>query len=370
MLTLCEECSTPLVFTAEHQWLNNGDIVQKRDHRHRLVFLESENLDPLFRGIEQIIGMPVDNIIINCVRRTLLTYMRLFVSDNVRERIHNKEISPKVIDDSFREGALPTGFGRYEFVDMRYEGDEDDFFTVSVTEPFSLPMCVAAHNAAMEAILGYDHGVVYLDLGQDIYNITAFPSPHPDEFKGRLDMPRYEHNNGDFELKRCPSCGGPRALTWYMWHMNRGIIYNEMNRRRMAMMSPSELEPIFAELEKELGDTIPRVVVEAQRRFTRTGFYSMSDVTDAGDFRSQLALRGLGNLKHLEVRRKGVRMLVENACLPLLIVGMMQGVFETAFDLDSNAEWSHSGEGTLELHITPLRITQSVDGVVSPTQSV
>ena len=50
MLTPCSECGAPKYFTQEHLWLNNGDIVQKRDQRHRLIFLESENLDPLFAG--------------------------------------------------------------------------------------------------------------------------------------------------------------------------------------------------------------------------------------------------------------------------------------------------------------------------------
>jgi hypothetical protein len=48
---LCEVCHTPLTFTTENVWLDNGDIVQKRDQRHRLVFIESENMDPLLQGI-------------------------------------------------------------------------------------------------------------------------------------------------------------------------------------------------------------------------------------------------------------------------------------------------------------------------------
>jgi hypothetical protein len=61
----------------------------------------------------------------------------------------------------FRDVARPMGFGDYRYVDMRYEGGEDDFFTVSVKEPFSPTMCAASHAAAMEAILGYDHAVTY-----------------------------------------------------------------------------------------------------------------------------------------------------------------------------------------------------------------
>ncbi len=364
MLPMCEECNAPLVFTGEHIWLNNGDIVQKRDERHRIVFIESENLDPLFKGIEGIIGMPVENIIINCVRRSLLTYMRLFVSDEVREKVRKGEISLKAMDDGFRNMAIPSGFGKYEFMDMRYEGDDEDHFTVSVSEPYSLPMCVAGHNAAMEAILGYDHGVVYSELEPDLYSITAFPSPHPEEFKGRLTMELYNHRDGDFELERCATCGGPKPLSWHRWYLNRGIILNERNRRRLTLMSPSEMDPIFVELEEELGETIPGVVVEAQRRFTRTGFYSMDDVATEGDFRTELALRGLGNLRELEIRRRGVHMYIENACLPLLVVGMMQGVFEMAFDLDSNVEWVFSEESNLEVQITPTGVVKEA---VEPT---
>jgi len=357
MSGLCEECKVPKVFTGEHLWLDNGDIVQKRDQRHRLVFIESENLDPLFQGMEQTIGMPIQNIVINCVRRTLLTYMSLFISDEVREKVHNKEVSLKAMDDGFRDLARPMGSGRYEFVDMRFEGDKDDYFAVSITEPYSLPMCVAGHAAAIEAILGYDHGVTYSEAAPGVYNVTAFPFSHPKEFKGRLDMPYYEHVRGAIELERCATCGGPKALAGYRWYLDRGIIMNISNGRRMALMSPSEMDPVFTELEAELGDTIPRVVVEAQRRFTKTGFYSLFEVKDENDFRVELAVRGLGNLKEINVRRKmGVHMIVENAALPLMLVGMMQGVYESAFDVESHVEWEVSAEGDLSVEITPRTV--------------
>lgn len=354
MLKPCKECGAPQVVTGETLWLDNGDIVQKRDQRHRMIFIESENLDPLFRGIEEIIGSSVEHIVIGCVRKSLLTYMRLFISDEVRERVRAGKIGLNDMDAGFRDLARPMGFGRYEFVDMRFEGDEKDFFTVSISEPYSLPMCVAGHIAAMEAILGYDHAATYSDVGQDLYYINAFPHPHPEEFKGRMAMERYEHQDGDLELEGCAACGGPKALSGYRWYLDRGIIMNRFSKRRMAMMSPAELDPVFLELEEELGDAIPRVVVEAQRRFTRTGFYSIDDVADEGDFRAQLALRGLGNLKELNMRRKGARMRLENAVIPLMIVGMMQGVFELAFDVASGVEWEYSDDGSLEIEIAPL----------------
>jgi hypothetical protein len=80
----------------------------------------------------------------------------------------------------------------------------------------------------------------------------------------------------------------------------------------MAMIGPHELEPVFRGLEEELGDTIPRAVVEAQRRFSSSGFYDHEVVLDEGDFRKQLALRGLGNLRSLEASKRGLNMLLDN----------------------------------------------------------
>jgi len=119
-------------------------------------------------------------------------------------------------------------------------------------------------------------------------------------------------------------------------------------------MGDALLQPVFSELEEELGDEIPRAVVEAQRRFTESGFYTMDDITEEADFRTQLALRGLGNLKELSMKKQGMHMRVVNVVLPLILVGMFQGFFEMSFDLrSSDVDWQISEEGDLEMEATP-----------------
>lgn len=98
-------------------------------------------------------------------------------------------------------------------------------------------------------------------------------------------------------------------------------------------------------------------MVEAQRRFVKTGFYSIEEVGDEGDIRTQLALRGLGNLKEITMGREGVHVRLDNATLHLMVVGLIQGLFEMAFGIDSNVEWEFTGEGNLEVQVTP-QITQ------------
>jgi hypothetical protein len=121
----------------------------------------------------------------------------------------------------------------------------------------------------------------------------------------------------------------------------------------MALQGPNELEPVFQELEAELGDTIPAVVVESQRRLTRSGLYPEEMLGDIDKSRAQLALRGLGSLKDLEVDRQGLRMRLNNTTLHLIIVGMMQGLFEPAYDTDTEVDFEFTEESDLELEIKP-----------------
>jgi hypothetical protein len=121
----------------------------------------------------------------------------------------------------------------------------------------------------------------------------------------------------------------------------------------MAIQGNAHLDPIFYELEAELGDVVPRAVVEAQRRFTRSGFYTMDDIAEEGDFRTQLALRGFGNLKEIDMKRAGMHIRLENAALPLIVTGLTQGFFEMGFSTDSTVDWELSQEGILEVDVKP-----------------
>jgi len=350
----CPECGVPEIITSEQQWLNNGDIVHTREQTSRIVFIETENLDPLFRSIAQIIGTDIERMIITATRRGYRVYLGAFVPEETREKIRKKELDYMPIVESFFHLGGLNGLGRYSFVGMRYEQDDDDFNITRISEPFSMPMTISAHLGDLELVTGVDHGYTCEEVSPDLYEIRVFPSPHPKELSKRLWFEPYHHREGDLELERCPTCGGPKILGGYQWYSDRGVIVNKTTRRRMAIQGDALLNPVFDELEAELGDTVPRAVVEAQRRFTRSGFYTMDDIIDEEDFRTQLALRGMGNLKQLEMKRKGMNMRVENVALPLIVIGHAQGLFEIGFDVDTTVDWELSEDGDLQVEVKPM----------------
>jgi hypothetical protein len=351
---ICPECGVPEFITSEHLWLNNGDIVQARSQAARLVFFESENIDPLISNIQDIIGLPIEHMVITTESRAVRHYVSRIVPEEVKAQIRRKEMDPVPIALAMMDVARLMGHGAQEFVDQRTEHDDDDYYIVKMIEPFSVPLVAGTIAGATEAVLSGDRGVTYEQLEPGVYKVTTFPSPHPEELKQRMHLEAYAHRDGDTELERCATCGGPADLSGYRWDIGRGVIINEATGRRIVLMGPQELDRIFDELRDELGETIDRTVVEAQRLFTRGGFYSIEDVATEGDFRALLALRGLGNLKEITVKRKGLRMRLANAALPLIVVGMMQGAFETFLGVDSSVEWSLSEDWDLEIEVTPV----------------
>jgi hypothetical protein len=290
----CPECGVPIYITGEHLWLDNGDIVQSRDEGHRITFTESENIDSLFSNIESIIGFPIDDLVTTSVHKAVRSYVSLLVPEEVKRLCHNKMLDPIPIARAMMDVSAMMGQGRQEYVDHSYENSSDDFYTVKVHEPFSMPMMCGIISGAVEAVLGEERGVTHKRLSEESIEITVFPAPHAAGLKERLKGQRYHHHSGGIKLQRCATCGGPLALCDYQWHLDREVINSKSKGRRMVMMGPQELDLVFKELEAELGDTIPKVVVEAQRRFAANGFYSLWDAKDADDFGGLLALGGTG----------------------------------------------------------------------------
>ena len=365
---VCPECGVPIGITSEHLWLNNGEFVQLRRQDGRLAFLECENLDPLYKIIGEIIGMPVEHMIINATARGLRAYLSEFMPKETISLLRSMTPGNEALEKQCRQIldglsqasimiAKINGTGRYEGKEYRYENDLSDFSRTWIYEPYSIPFVVGSLMGNTAALVGGHHEVEYHQILHDVWEINSRRVAETDtELNERLSFTPFVHREGDIELEGCSSCSGPASLSHFKWHLDRGVVINTLTGRRMAILGPTLLDRVFEELEVELGDTIPRTIVEAQRRFVKTGFYSIEEVQDEGDMREQFALRGLGNLKEIKVGAKGVRARVDSAILHLIIVGLIQGLFEMAFDIESYAEWEYSGEGDLTVEVRPKGI--------------
>ncbi len=69
-------------------------------------------------------------------------------------------------------------------------------------------------------------------------------------------------------------------------------------------------------------------------------------------------LKGRLRFRQFEIRpgdiHFGLHIHIENAFLHLIVIGLVQGLYEYAFDRDTHLEWELSEEGELRVDVTPL----------------
>lgn len=350
---MCPECGVPTLLAQGQAWLNNGDIVQRGAESARVTVVECENLDPLFLNIEDIIGISIERLLINIAARGNKYYIYNIIPEEARQMIKSKELEVLPFVESITTLAQLYGNARYELLGFRFENGPEDYSRHRVIEPYSLPLTVGAYAGAVSGIVGGEAAVSYKKVTPDEYIYTSQRTQYPAILKEKLRMPVYEHKDGDIELERCGTCGCPSEVASYEWNVQKGKITNRQTGRRMVLLGPAQLDHIFDALEGELGDTIPQTVIEAQRRFVRTGFTSIDIMEGEEDLRTQLALRGLGNLREFKISRKGAHLRLDSACMYLIVAGLVQGNFELAFDADSNIAWEFTRQGDLLAEITP-----------------
>ncbi len=371
MIETCQGCGVPVMVSGGLKWEDNGVISLAASSRNRMVMFESETIDRIFEGIADLIGMPIEHIIIESRCRETKRYIERTFPPEVRKMIDSTEssleqrmakMSPeekdtlyatmRVVVKTIVDIAKNYGYGRQRLSELWESGADYPWRSQLVDHPYSILFHAADHRGSVEAFEGVDMQVGYERTGDDTYRTEVYPGEHSLELEERLKRRRYDFKPGDISYERCPECGIPLAVAGRRWDLDLGIIADAETGRRMAIFGPFSVDSICDDLESELGEAIPATVIEATRRYIRAAWSVDSWKRDGLTFQQMIAVRGLGNLVHFEGDRDHLDMSIENSCLYLPMVGTVQALVELAYRVDSSTcEWELSDEGDLDLTI-------------------
>jgi len=370
-IEVCEECGVPLMISSGLKWENNGIISVAMSSSGRVVFYESGNIDDLFRGIVELVGMPIEHIVIESRRRETRRYIEKLYMANLKEEVD-------LARNGMKEKGLPRDSAVWQkLLEVAREinvninnigringsgdiclgggwdtGEEFPWRTQVIRNPYSLMLYAGDMLGSVEAIEDIDQWVEYREIQEGAYEMTAVPGEHPIALKGRLQRRKYDFKPGDIVYERCRGCGLPDEVKRCDWNLEKGIITDSETGRRMAMFGPSGLEAVLDDLEAELGEAIPEAVIKAQKDYVK-GYVGEEDwKQDALSFRRLIASRGLGNLARFEGDRTSLSVTIENSCLHLLMVGIAQAMVEMVYGVDDSAcAWELSENGDLNITI-------------------
>ena len=372
-IEICGTCGIPAMIGRELRWEGNGVISLANSPRDRMAFFESTTIDNMFKGMEELVGEPIEPVVIESRRRETRKFMERSFPFEVRNinvfgerdmkagssvygRVFMETVTKMRREMNERVLTLGTvfGYGKQSLSGKWDTGEDYPWRTQIIRNPYSVPLWVADTLGTVEAFEGLDMRVEYEEVGEDSLQVTAVPGEHPLELAQRLARRHYGFKPGKLTYERCGECDVPLEISRYRWDLEEGTITAADTGRRVAILGPLALEAIMDDLEAAHGRPIADAAIEAQRRYVHTRVtteelrdlvYSMQALT---------ALRGLGNVTRFDANEGRVSITIENSCMHLVVVGMAQALYELALDKDSSTrQWELSGDGDLHLTISP-----------------
>jgi hypothetical protein len=360
----------------ELRWESNGVISLANSPRDRMALFESNTIDSMFKGIEKLIGEPVEPVVIESRRRETRKFMERSFPFEVRNvnllgelgesdkkpantlygRVFAETVTRMRREMNERVLAVGTvfGYGKQSLSEKWDTGEDYPWRTQVIRNPYSVPLWVADTLGTVEAFEGIDMKVEHEEAGEDCVRVTAAPGEHPVELTQRLKRKHYGFKPGKLTYERCHKCGVPLDISRYHWDLEEGVITATDTGRRVAILGPLALEAILYDLEAAHGRMIVEAAIEAQRRHVLSRVNAEELRNLVFSLQALTALRGLGNVTRFSAKDNRVSITIENSCIHLVLVGMAQALYELALNREgSTREWELCEDGDLNIIISP-----------------
>lgn len=371
-IEICSACGVPRAIGRDLAWQDNGIISIALSPGERMVFYEAETIDKLFSGIENLIGLPIEHIVIESRRRAVRSLMEKAFWGKIAESKKLDEEAAATRDEAERKVKRRStmklriglnlkandmgriyGYGSVQLAPPRGPGDEFPWRSQVVSNPYSLVFYAGDHLGTVEAFEQADMRITYEEVDENLFRFTAFPGDHPIGLAERLIKQVHVPKPGDIVFPRCVECDVPSDVGGHFWNTDEGTVTDVFSGTRMAFFDPSTLDAVIDDLVSELGEPILDLVVEAQRRYMKSIITPDYLRKEEDFFRNWAALRGLGNITSFKASDNGASLTIENACLPLSLVGTAQAFFETALDIErSKCRWENRKDGDLFIEVS------------------
>lgn len=366
----CRACGVPYLLGSYGEWTTAGTISSKREKTERYYIYDAQAIRKVLSGIEAMIGMDIERIVIESRRRrtfdiwskSLPKWQSALFSVPAKELSQGGIIAKvmkrpflgmvKLISDYISGFGLVLGFGRTLPGEGWKKREPLSYRNMILRNPYCLPMVLGDMLGAIEFLEKRDLQVEYEAIGEEEYKVALVEGGHPLELSDRLKREPYDIKKGSISFDKCSKCGVPVEISSYAWDYEKGTVVDPESGDRLFISEVDATQAVLDDLESELGEAIPKMVIDTQREYLKPGAKLVAWKNDEVALRHSLALRGMGNLVRFEMSEAGLDVTVENACLPPLLVGAAQALFEKTYDkAESTREWRFEEDGVLSIAI-------------------
>ncbi|MBN2028445.1 MAG: hypothetical protein JW854_16970 [Actinobacteria bacterium] len=345
-IKVCASCGVPRELSVDSHWGNDGTISSLSTPGQRSLLYETDGLNGLLRNIEALVGQSVNRIVAEGKRKESLDFLEDYFS-GVRGMLA-RSIGRRRVYMTIASLAAIFGYGHFELREIK----RGAYVKVYGRNMYCAPLLTGDLMAAFNVIEGLPASV-HVEEKDGGQIITVRQGEEPDEeLSARLEPVMIAPKPGNIHFDTCASCGAPTGLISCDFDFEEGIITDTKTGRRMAFLTLDQIDAALRELEVELGEDIAAVILQAQRDYIKNNLEAEEMGKGYQYLRYFLALRGLGNLVKYDIDDAGMEALIENARPPLLVAGIMHGIFELLSALEGKVEYRTMGDGTLGVKVT------------------
>jgi len=342
----CRLCGFPYLLSKMIRWRDNGTISFTVMPDFRLILMESEMMADTYSHIGENMGISISHLVFeaqrNAVRWAMDSLLDIFPLSLGRVG-PNKQLAVRIFC------RLSTWLGCGYVKGLHYRPKR--YGEALIRNPFNHDLMTAIILGAFESLERRPFEHEWRKVGGDeVIRVTT--SDAKPEFSKRLEITLQPSKNGDCVLPRCPSCGVPADLGYLDWQEEEGEIIDNRRGERMIIIDPYSGSAVFRELEKELGEDIFPLIINAGKDYARDRILKPGGMSEDGGkvsaedrevfYRKSLRLLplwGYGNPASLNHEEGRLEITIENPFNKYLLAGYMAALFEAVEEVESKVTW-------------------------------
>lgn len=332
-------------FARSYEWRGDGTVVGS-DTAVPLqrAIVEAGELERLLDALSETIGMSVDRFLVESqknVGKALYTTMparhfglvpnRRYLRPLFIARLFMRPVSDRIAE---------LGNGRPSIEEYR----AGCYWVLRFCNPCVIPMLIGSSMGIFESMektssSRYEHRLE----GEDLLITIRHGGTAPCSEK-RLYLEEVRPGGGPFRFDRCPDCSAPLpAALCFDWDIDSGFILNRLTGKREVVVAVQSLNAMVRELESELGDEIPGILYETQKRLEGERLTPLGTGTPGvfwDGYLTDLAVHGLGYPLEFEAGTDRVAATTGNTYNQLLYAARLAAGLEKLTGRGSRIEWS------------------------------
>jgi hypothetical protein len=321
------------------------------------VIVESDIFNEVFSRIEEKMGISIGHLVFEAQRDAA----REVIDTLIRRPPFNLfRIGPcrHLVVRYFCRLAAATGQAYAEVLEYK----PGAYGEAIIRNPYNRELMAAIVLGAFESLEGSPFVHSWKKVGgDDVIHIEPSGAKPEISERMRVELPPSKANG--LPLAKCRICGFPSELGYLEWRENEGKIIDTRRGVRMTFLDGYTPEVVFRELEKELGEDIYPLIVQAQKETTLRHLQDLG-LTDRNGVNTEtertaryhkvlepLPLWGQGYARELRHEPGFLEVVVDNPYSNPLLAGHMAAVFEAVEGRDAEVEWERLDSSTTRFHV-------------------